>query len=175
MSDKNKPRSAESATTADELVRRLASKDDAERKDARLELEGIGQQAVDPLVKAQDNSNAQIRWGAAKALGNIGEGSAAAEGLANALADDSFDVRWMAAKGLVKFERGALQPLLHVLATRPDSPDLYVVARYVVRHLIDEGFGEILRPVKEALDSVEPAIQTPAVAKAALDKLLASR
>ncbi|MDO8473823.1 MAG: HEAT repeat domain-containing protein [Dehalococcoidia bacterium] len=167
---RDKPTSSASSKSVEELIKGLGSRDGDERKSARRQLEARGWQVVEPLVKALDDPDEQVRWSAAKALGNIGHPAAAA-GLAAAMADDSFDVRWMAAEGLAKFGRSALEPLLHVLATRPDSPDLYLVAHYVVRHLLDEGFDDILRPVEAALDEIEPATGTPMVAKAALEKL----
>ena len=125
---------------------------------------------MDPLVKALADPNQWVRWEAAKALGQIGD-PAAAQALVTALEDKMFDVRWLAAEGLIAMGRGALVPLLQALMERSDSTWTREGAHHVLHDLTGGDIKEILLPVLAALEDVEPSVEVPFVAKAALDKL----
>ena len=163
---------ADSATVS-ALLTDLGSKDGLVRVRARNSLVAIGEQAVGPLVKALAHRNQWVRWEAAKALGQIGDPTAA-EALVRALEDEVFDVRWLAAEGLITLGRGALLPLLHALAERSDSEWLREGAHHVFHDLVkgSPDLKDILQPVLATLEDVEPSLEVPFAAEAALNKLI---
>jgi HEAT repeat protein len=162
---------ADSATVS-ALVTDLGSKDGLVRVRARNSLVAIGKQAVGPLVKALASKKEWIRWEAAKALGQIGDPTAA-EALVKALEDEMFDVRWLAAEGLIALGRVALLPLLHALAECSDSEWLREGTHHVFHDLVrgNPDLRKILQPVLAALEDIEPSLEAPIAAEAALNKL----
>ena len=128
---------------------------------------------VEPLVKELSSQKHWVRWEAAKALGQIGDG-AAARALVKSLEDDEFDVRWLAAEALITIGRGSLEPLLAALA---DHGDKSLWLRHGAHHVLHDmnrgGLGGILRPVMASLEDAEPSAEVLQVAKKALDALRA--
>jgi HEAT repeat protein len=159
--------------TISALVTDLSSKDGLVRVRARLSLIAIGEQAVSPLVKALATKKQWVRWEAVKALGQIGS-PAATEALVRALEDEMFDIRWLAAEGLIVIGRDALEPLLHALLERSDSEWLREGVHHVLHDLARRGsdLNDILQPVLAALEDIEPSLEVPLAAEAALNKLI---
>jgi HEAT repeat protein len=162
---------ADSATVS-ALVTDLGSKDGLVRVRARNSLVAIGEQAVGPLVKALASKKQWIRWEAAKALGQISDPTAV-EALVKALEDEVFDVRWLAAEGLINLGRGALPPLLHALAERSDSEWLREGTHHIFHDLVKgrPDLKDVLQPVLAALEDIEPSLEAPIAAEAALNNL----
>lgn len=138
--------------------------------DARLELVKIGAPAVDYLVQAMADHGrkAWVRWEATKTLGEIAD-PRALEALIDSLEDKNFDIRWMAAKSLVPFGGQTVKPILERLIRRPESAWLRLSAHHVFRDLSGTDLAEALKPVIDAIDSNDPAVQIPVAAKKALD------
>jgi HEAT repeat protein len=155
------------------LVADLASEDWRARQEARHSLVRLGSRAVAPLVKALDESNDSywtLRWEAAKALGEIAD-PAAAPALLRVLEDERDGIRWLAAEGLIAMGRGGLLPLLEALVHRSNSGRLRAGAHHVLRELVEKDPQGIITPVLRALEDIEPVIEVPPAAQAALDAL----
>ena len=152
------------------LIADLSAKDGGVRERAREALVSMGRLAVAPLIEALESPMEQVRWEAAKALGQIGDPSAA-KAFIRALEDEDFDVRWLAAEGLIALGHNAFVPLFQTLIERSDSVWLRQGAHHVLNDLRGKQPEEILRPVLAALEHVEPAVEVPLAAQRALDIL----
>lgn len=176
------------AATAKAIESRIAefmSDDDSTRENARLSLVSMGEAAVGALVGALTDRRDQVRWQAAKALGQIGDPKAG-PALVEALEDHEFDVRWLAAEGLMAIGVAGLEPLLAALMKRPESLWLRESAHHILGHLVgedtkiehhlsdhpvsrDTGLSDTLRPVMAALHSPDSVNSIPVAAGIALD------
>ena len=152
------------------LIADLGRKDGLVRESARQSLVAIGGPAVASLIEALADPNKQMRWEAAKALGQIGD-PVSAHALVSALEDEVFDVRWLAAEGLIAIGREALVPLLHAVIECSDSLWLREGVHHVLHGLSRGDLEEMLRPVLAALEDVEPSIEVPFAAESAVDAL----
>jgi HEAT repeat protein len=152
------------------LVADLASQDELVRTDARQSLVNIRGPAVSPLIEALRDPRRQVRWEAAKALGEIANPTAAPS-LVRALRDTEFSVRWLAAEGLIALGSEGLSPLLRALIERSDSVWLRQGAHHVLHDLARGDLREILQPVVAALQGIEPSLEAPRAARTALDAL----
>ncbi|MBI4330038.1 MAG: HEAT repeat domain-containing protein [Chloroflexi bacterium] len=190
MTDAKNSSERPEAAAVDRLVAELAGEDGFARERARQALVDIGEPALDSLIKALSDKRKQVRWEAAKALHDIGH-LRAGPALVRALEDREFDVRWLAAEGLIVLGRSGAIPLLGELVANADRSWLRQGAHHVLNHLAggdvnehhimahpiaeDKDLGEILKPVVEALEDVEPAVSAPLAAKTALDALRSTR
>lgn len=137
----------------DSLIVVLSSKDGLQRQAARRSLVTIGDPAIPALTAALRDKNANVRWEAAKALGEM-RVSEAAPALVEALEDGEFGVRWLAAEGLISLRKAGLPPLLDALLRKQDSAWLREGAHHVLRVLSsDHGLHDLLAPVVHSLDS----------------------
>jgi HEAT repeat protein len=156
--------------TMSALVADLGSGDGLVRVRARKCLVAIESRAVGSLIEALTNPKEVVRWEAAKALGQIRD-PAAAQALVGALEDEMFDVRWLAAEGLGAIGCKALVPLLEALSRHPDSVWVRGGAHHVLCKLAAKCLEDVWRPVLAALENVEPLVEVPFAATAALDRL----
>ncbi len=156
----------------DELVRDLGSADGMVRQRARETLVDLASPAVTSLVRLLKDPRNQVRWEAARALGDIAD-PAAAEALVTVLGDRVFDVRWLAAKGLIAIGRDSAVPLLHGLIVTSGSKLSREGAHHVIHDLLrhDEELGEALGPVLVALEDAESSVEAPLAAEAAITEL----
>jgi HEAT repeat protein len=153
-----------------ELTTALASKDTIVRERARHSLVKIGSPATESLVELLEDRHHQLRWEAAKTLGEIAD-PRAAPALVSALRDEEFDVRWLAAVGLITMGPDALPPLLEELAKRPESTWLRQGTHHVLRNLTDQETKDMISPVLRALEGVEPEVGVIKPALKVADKL----
>lgn len=158
------------STTITSLVADLASQDELVRTDARQSLVGIRGPAVSALIGALGDPRRQVRWEAAKALGEIAN-PRAAPALVRALRDTEFSVRWLAAEGLIAFGPKGLVPLLRALIEHSDSVWMRQGAHHVLHDLARGDLREVLQPVLAALQGIEPSLEAPLAAETALDAL----
>lgn len=151
------------------LIAVLSSNDGLARQRARESLVDIGRPAVAPLMEAlaAPDSNYRLRWEAAKALSEL-EDPETAPVLVTALEDDRFGVRWLAAEGLISLGRDGLAPLLKALVQRSDSAVLREGAHHVLRMLNEGDLHAQMEPVLAALEDIEPIVEVPVAAHAAL-------
>jgi HEAT repeat protein len=156
--------------TINELIASLGDHDGLVRQRARHSLVAIGRPTAPALVEALTDPNGHRRWEAAKALGAI-RAPLAAPALVRAMEDQDFGVRWLAAEGLIGLKRAGLAPLLQALANHPDSVFIREGAHHVCRMLVDHDLHDLVAPVLAALDGVEPVLEVPPAARAALDEL----
>ncbi|MFN0145233.1 MAG: HEAT repeat domain-containing protein [Dehalococcoidia bacterium] len=133
---------------------------------AREALVAIGPASVPVLLEALRADDDNVRWEAAKALGQLRAGEAAVA-LVGALTDRHGGVRWLAAEALAAIGEPAVRPVLRGLLAHSDSPWLREGAHHVLRTLLTTGPGEIT-PVVRALEGVEPAIGVMTAASDAL-------
>ena len=136
----------------------------------RQKLLAMGRPAVGPLVAALSDPNDHLSWEAAKTLSLLGDPTAA-PALVQAMDDERFGVRWLAALGLVSMGRAGLPAILQALEHHADSRWLRESVHHVLRLLSEEGLQNLVGPVLSALDSGEPALQAPIVARRVLDEL----
>jgi HEAT repeat protein len=163
-----------SSADASALVAALESGVGTVRQDARQSLVAIGKPAVRTLIEALRHPNENVRWGAAKALGEIQDKTSAAA-LVLALEDESFGVRWLAAEGLIALGRNALRPLLRALVERAGSTWLREGALHVLNDLATQGLGDDAKPVVAALLGPQPKLQVPLAAEDVVAELPRAR
>ena len=137
---------------------------------ARQLLVAIGSPAVDALIGLLADRNHLIRWEAAKTLGEIADAQAA-PALVRTLEDSDAEVRWLAAEGLVSMGRDGLPALLQAMARHPCAFWLRSGGRHVLHGLRDRGLGDLVKPILEAQEGVEPGLQVPRAAIKVLDKM----
>jgi HEAT repeat protein len=155
------------------LMDTLCDRDTLKRHRARLSLIDIGSPAVPYLIQALEDLDSEecVRWEVAKALSDIGD-PAAAPALVGVLGqDEHFGIRWLAAEGLIAMGRNGLIPLLNALIQHSDSAWLREGAHHVLRILAGRGLYTYVAPVLTALEDIEPAVEVPTAARAALDVL----
>jgi HEAT repeat protein len=146
------------------LVNQLGDDDGLLRQKARTSLVCLDGSAVPSLIMALNNPSRDVRWEAAKALGEIGD-PAAAPALVKALEDERFGVRWLAAEALIGLGADAvLPPLMKALSESADSVWLRQGAHHVLRTLARDGLPASVQHVLAALEDVEPAVECPALA-----------
>jgi HEAT repeat protein len=168
--DPNNERVDASSVEIERLIEQLDGSHYAESHGALERLELIGPPAVDALIQALHHPHRQVRWGAAKALGEIQDASSA-PALVQALEDRESDVRWLAAEALIALRRDALEPLLEALIERSDSIWLREGSHHVLHALSRPAGGVPLATLMGALEGVEPTLEVPRAAKAVLDVL----
>jgi HEAT repeat protein len=136
-------------------IERLGSEEGGARRAARVALVALGKAAVPTRIRAlQESANAHARWGAVKALREIGD-ARAIPSLVTALDDDNPDVAWLAAEALHDFARAAWTPLLRrLIRDGPHSVLLRQRAHCVFRDQSAEGFDDLLAALLQALDSI---------------------
>lgn len=152
------------------LIATLGSYDGLARQRARHRLEEMGRPAVPALVRALGGRTEIARWEAARALREIRD-PAAAGALARAMEDERFEVRWAAAEAEMCLGRAGLRAALEALVHRSGSVLLRDSAYRVLHGLRDAELQPILAPVMAALKDVEPAVEAPGAALAALERL----
>jgi HEAT repeat protein len=175
MVEMNRPESAhhhEDAQTIERLLGLLCSDDLQERWSARMSLVRIGTPAVPHLIEALKGLHECTRWEAAKVLNDLRD-PRAAPALVKTLEDRSFGVRWLAAEGLIGLRGEGLAPLLEALVDRPDSAWLREGAHHVLRSLVGRGLDVHIMPVITAIEDVDPSLELPPAARAALAELAA--
>ncbi len=111
-----------------------------------------------------------MRWEAVKILGEMLD-PAAAPALVEALRDAQSGVRWLAAEGLIALGPSGLEPLLQALVKHSDSAWLREGAHHVLRDLARGNLEKVVRPVLTALEDIEPSLEVPWAAEAALDAM----
>jgi hypothetical protein len=159
-----------STETINSLIAELGSRDGIVRVRARKSLASIGHAAVGPLVEALASKQEWVRWEATKTLAQIGDPSAT-QALIGALQDKMFDVRWLAAEGLIHIGNKAVKPLLEAVIKQPDSLWIREGAHHALHDLPGKNLKELLKPVLHALEDVEPSLEAPIAAKAALNEI----
>jgi HEAT repeat protein len=96
------------------LILQLNNSDSSIQSKTVEDLVTIGSPAVEPLIIALKDNNASMRWGAARALGQIKD-TRAIEPLISSLKDTDLTVRETAAGALVNIGEPAVDPLITAL------------------------------------------------------------
>ena len=156
-------------------ITKLGNSDGSIREKARLTLIDIGKDAVPLLIDALDSKRDQLRWEAAKALVKIAD-PAAIPALVKALQDEVFDIRWLAAEALIAIGKESIEPLMQEVVDQGNKSFLQEGAHHIITYLLpplskSSDLVEILKPVKDALDSSAPRAAGPAAAQKALGKM----
>jgi HEAT repeat protein len=159
-------------TDVHSLITRLSNRDIKVREHARRDLVNRGEPAVAPLIAALAHPNGNVRWEAAKALGELRD-PAAAPALIETLEDRRFDVRWLAAEALISLGPAGVPALLRGLQSAPwDAQWLRQGAHHVLRVLVTQDelyyLYDPLAQVISALEGAEPAVSVPGAAHTAL-------
>lgn len=141
-------------TNIESLMDMLASKDGIVRQKAREALVALGKPAVSSLTRALRNSKLdQVRWEAAKALGNIND-TGSLPALVKALEDSNSDVAWVAADALKSFKKAAWPALLQALTEHgSESVLLRKGAHHVLVDQKEDGLNDLLATLLQALES----------------------
>jgi HEAT repeat protein len=156
----------------DALIAAMADDHGLTRLKARQALVAMKSSAVAPLIKALQHPEWRIRWGAAKALGQIGDPSAT-DALIKSLEDERPGIRWLAAEALIALRPAGLHALLEALIHHSDSLWLREGAHHIIHDIAekDPDLSYVLAPVAAALDDVEPVIAVPPAVQTALRQL----
>jgi len=171
MSEQNRSNDSPRSRKISELVDQLASNDGMERREARHELEELGNDAGPQLAQALSSQEENVRWEAAKALSHIKD-PATAPALAKALMDERFEVQWLAAEALIALGQDAVVPILRELTSSYGSLYLRQGAHHVLHALERKRMLEPrVQRVIDELRSLEPLEPFPITAKRALDSL----
>ena len=154
------------------LIADLHSYDGEVRREARLGLVFIGKMAAPPLIAALQDPDDDVRWEAAKALGEIAD-PRSAPGLVDRLMDHNYGVRWAAAEALIAIGEMASIPLLEKLTQHPESAWLRRQTHHVLSSAVKRNpeLKDIVGPVITALEGFEADIAGIVPAYAALDSL----
>lgn len=154
------------------LIADLHSRDGAVRREARHALVFLGKRAVPSLIAALQDPDDDVRWEAAKALGEIAD-PRSAPCLVEMLMDHNYGVRWAASEGLIAVGEAALIPLLEKLTQHPESGWLRRQAHRVLSSAVNRNptLRNIIGPVITALEGFEADIAGIVPAYAALDGL----
>ena len=153
-----------------ELIEAIGSSDGAVREHARPGLVALGAAATPALLEALQARAWYTRWEAAKALSEIGDVHSAA-GLVRALEDEDGSVRWIAAEGLINLGSAAAVPVLERLVLRSESVWLREGAHHVFGAISRGRLSDILKPVRDSIDAVNPRIGVITAADTALRQL----
>lgn len=168
--DKATSNSRITATAIKRWITELGSRDGMVRQRARHSLVAIRKPVILHLSKLLGDRNEQVRWEAAKALGEIADPKTAAP-LTCALEDEEFDVRWLAAEGLIALKHEGLPSLLKALMERPQSVWLREGAHHVLHDLARTSLRKQVKALLEALEGVGPEIDVPPAAQKLLNSL----
>jgi HEAT repeat protein len=160
------------ASPEESSVNQLGSDQGGTRRRARMALVALGRAAVPALIRAlQESASDDVRWGAVKALGEIGDARAISP-LVAALEDRDPDVAWLAADALRQFERAAWPSLLLLLIRNgPHSVLLRHAAHCVLRDQRAEGYDDLLANLLNALSSYTLPATTAVAAYEVLHRL----
>ena len=141
------------------------------RRRARRALVAIGEPAAGALIEALSNRKIQVRWEAGKALTEIPV-AAAADALVTALEDNDDGVSWLAAaEALIALRRVAVEPLLRALVKCPDSDKFRRGVHHVLRAIRLPDLGDVLLPVRRALEDFDWEESAPVATNKALREL----
>lgn len=153
------------------LIADLNDADGLKRQRARYDLIAMNGEAVPGLIDVVANEKGHARWEAIEALGWIGDPRPATL-LVDALRDDDIGIRWAAANALIKFRRATIEPLLMALTEHFDSIWLQQGAHHILHTFRDRGllYPEEVK-VFEATEGIEPMVEIPWAAEAALENL----
>jgi len=154
------------------LMAKLASEDGGIRKEARGALVALGKPAVSSLAKALKNSGSnQVRWEAAKALGEIGAPRSIPT-LVKALEDKDRDVAWLAAEALSALKKKAWPEVLRaIMKAGPHSESLRRGAHHVLAKQKEEGLDDLLAALLKDLEPNAARESAPMTAYAMLKRL----
>lgn len=158
-----------------DLITNLGDSDGPLREKARLALIDIGKEAVPGLAEALSSKQEQLRWEAAKTLVSIAD-PVSVPALIKVLRDEVFDIRWLAAEALIAIGRDSIEPLLRAIINQSNDSFLQGGAHHIIAYLLptlskSRELVEILKPVKDALDSSAPRSAGPAAAQKALEQI----
>lgn len=161
--------------TISSWIAELSSSDDSKRKNARLQLIGVGKSAIPGLIEVLSSGNRNARWEATKVL-RVLKDPAAAVPLVEALKDEDIGVRWSAMEGLIYLEEASLEPLLLALTKDFSSVWLREGAHYILRVLNERvELDEPVVKVMEALEGPVPAVGVAWAAESAWEALYLPR
>jgi HEAT repeat protein len=158
-----------------DLITKLGNSDGSVRENARLALIDIGKEAVPGLAETLSSKQEQLRWEAAKTLVSIAD-PVSVPALIKVLRDEIFDIRWLAAEALIAIGKESIEPLLQAIINQSNDSFLQEGAHHIIAYLLpglskSRELVEILKPVKDALDSSAPRAAGPAAAQKALEKM----
>lgn len=149
----------------------LGSTDYGAVQSARRALIAMGAQAIEPLWAARAQADDRTRWEITKTLAEIHDPRAADRLVQILIEDPDPGIRWLAAEGLIGLGAAGLPPLLEALIHRSDSAWLRQEAHHVLKALAAGPLEPLLRPVLQALEGLEPALQAPIAAQQALQAI----
>jgi len=154
-----------------EYLNALSSIDHAAVQAARRALVAMGTRAIEPLWKARAQADDLLRWEITRTLVEI-QDPRVTDRLVQILIDDpDSGIRWLAAEGLIRLGEASLGPLLEALVHHSDSAWLRQGAHHVLKALATGPREPVLRPVLQALESLEPILQASIAAQRALADL----
>lgn len=157
----------------DSLINEMIDENGLKRKQARIALIHIGNEAVPYLIKLVRNEKGNARWQAIETLSSM-DAPTAVPVLIDALNDDDVGIRWAASNALIAQNRATLKPLFNALVSKSGfgSPRFRQGAHHIL-HVLKNNHRLTPKEIEvfEALEGIQPDVEVPWTAKAALKEL----
>ena len=130
------PQTPDTEQKISELITALGDSDFLKRQHARLLLVHHEPESIPALLRALESPEAQIRWEAVSALGDI-RSPETGPALTDMLMDEETSVRWAAMESLIRMGRDSLRPILEKFVKDFNSLWLREGVHHILRVLKD--------------------------------------
>jgi len=145
------------------LVALIMNRDELHREACRA-LHNLGSLAKTAWVKALNHPDKQIRWEAARGLGQIGDVRAIGI-LAGGLLDESYTVRWATSDALAHLGTQAIPAILTILSRYTLNEPSRNAAYHALHGILSASTQEYIKPLLDALHGPAPDIEAPIIAQ----------
>lgn len=150
--------------SASSLLLALTMNRDELHREACRALYNLGPLAKSAWIEALDHPDKQIRWEAARGLGQIGD-ARAVDILAGGLLDERYSVCWATSNALAHLGTQAVPAVLAILSqNRLNEPSRNAVC-HALHGILSDSTQEYIEPLLDALRGPAPDIEAPAIAR----------
>jgi len=141
----------------------IMNRDELHREACRA-LHNLGSLAKSAWVEALNHPDKQIRWEAARGLGQIGDVQAVGI-LAEGLLDESYAVRWATSDALAYLGTQAIPAILTILSRCTLNEPSRNAAYHALHGNLSASTQEYIKPLLDALHGSAPDIEAPIIAQ----------
>ena len=145
------------------LVALIMNRDELHREACRA-LHNLGSLAKSAWVEALSHPDKQIRWEAARGLGQIGDIRAVGI-LAGGLLDESYSVRWATSDALAHLGTQAIPAILTTLSRYTLNEPSRNAVYHALHGNLSASTQEYIKPLLDALHGSAPDIEAPIIAQ----------
>ena len=146
------------------LLMALTMNRDELHREACRALNNLGSLAKSAWIEALDHSDNQIRWEAARGLGQIGD-ARAVDILAGGLLNESYSVRWATSDALAHLGTQAIPAILTILSQHKLNEPSCNTAFHALHGILSASTQEHIEPLLDALRGPAPDIEVPVIAR----------